>query len=212
MNLYPISLNVKDRLCLVVGGGRIAMPKARHLAEAGARVTAVSPRFVPGFEVSGVHLVQREFTPTDLEGLFLAIVATDDREVNRRVGDACRERGILCNVVDDPEACDFFLNAVVRRGDLQIAVSTGGAAPALSKRLRQELEDRFPPDYGDYLEFLRRARDETRSRVAMPALRAHIAEELASEAGFQRYRQLDPAQRDDWVEEIIAQNLPETDS
>ena len=112
-------------------------------------------------------------------------------------------------MVDDPEACGFFLNSVVRRGDLQLAVSTGGAAPALAKRLRNDLEERFPADYGDYLAFLRQARERTRSRVACPALRARIADELASEAGYQRFLRLDAAQRTAWVDELIAHNLPE---
>jgi len=209
MTLYPISLNIAGKPCLVAGGGRIALPKARHLAEAGARVTVVSPQFVPGFADLNAVLVQRAFEPGDLEGMLLAIAATDDREVNRRVGEACRARGLLCNVVDDPEACGFFLNSVVRRGDLQLAVSTGGAAPALAKRLRNDLEERFPADYGDYLAFLRQARERTRSRVACPALRARIADELASEAGYQRFLRLDAAQRTAWVDELIAHNLPE---
>jgi precorrin-2 dehydrogenase/sirohydrochlorin ferrochelatase len=194
----------------VTGGGHIALPKARQLVEAGARVTVVSPQFAPGFAELSATLVQREFEPGDLDGMFLAIAATDDPEANRSVGEICQARGILCNVVDDPEVCGFYLNSVLRRGDLQIAVSTGGAAPALAKRLREDLEPLFPADYGEYLDFLRQARGQARSRVAVPALRARIAYELASEAGYQRFRQLDAAQRSGWVEQVIAQNQPET--
>lgn len=210
MSLYLISLKIAERPCLVTGGGQIALPKARQLVEAGAQVTVVSPRFAPGFADLSATLVQRAFEPSDLEGMFLAIAATDDPEANRSVGEICRARGILCNAVDEPEACGFYLNSVLRRGDLQIAVSTGGAAPALAKRLRDDLEPLFPADYGEYLDFLRQARERTRSRVAVPALRARIAHEFASEEGYQRFRRLDAAQRDDWVEQVIARNQPET--
>ncbi len=210
MNVYSIGLKVNGRPCLVIGGGRIALPKARHLAECGARVTVVSPRFEEGFQDLNVTCVMREFEESDLDGMFLAIAATDDPAVNRRAGEVCRHRGVLCNVVDDPEACDFFLNAAVRRGEFQIAVSTGGTSPALAKRVRRELEERFPEDYGEYVAFLGRIREELRARNVASALRSRVAAALASEEAYHWFRTLrDDSERLAWFEELLAQNTPE---
>lgn len=201
---YPISLRVDARPCLVVGGGRVALPKARALHEAGARLTVVSPEFAPGFdEFAGAELRRRRFESGDVDGMLLAIAATDDPAVNHAVHAACGARGVLCNVVDDPALCDFTSPAVVQRGALQVAVSTAGAAPALARRLRMEIDAWLPEDYDAYTAFLRRARARVRERAPSARVRARIAEELASREGYERFAALDDMQRDAWIDRML---------
>ena len=137
---YPVFLDLRGRPVLVVGGGKVALRKARGLVEAGARLTVVAPECRPEFERLPVRLARRRFRASDLEGAFLAFTATDDRAVNARVAREARRRGIPVNVADSRDECDFLVPARVRRGHLQIAVSTGGERPRLAADLRRRLE------------------------------------------------------------------------
>ncbi|MGA8221648.1 MAG: bifunctional precorrin-2 dehydrogenase/sirohydrochlorin ferrochelatase, partial [Candidatus Acidiferrales bacterium] len=141
-NLLPIFVKLADRPCLVVGAGEIAAAKIASLLESGARVTVVAPRAnaeVQNLAAAGkLKWSPREFARAELDGIFLVIAATSDPEVNRAVFLEAQRRGILVNSVDDPPHCDFYFAAVVRRGDLQIAISTAGESPAVAQRLRQE--------------------------------------------------------------------------
>lgn len=179
--LYPIEVKLEGRKCLVVGGGSVAERKVRSLLECGAAVLVVSPALTPGLrELAGrreVRHLQREYAPIDLTGAFLVIAATSDPGTNRRVAEDCHERGVLVNVVDDPEYCSFYVPAVVRRGDLCISVSTSGKSPLLARRLREELEDRYGPEYARLLEIM----GEVRQRVL-----AEVPEEQARRAIFER--------------------------
>jgi precorrin-2 dehydrogenase/sirohydrochlorin ferrochelatase len=202
---YPISLRLEGKRCAIVGGGRIALGKAGPLLAAGAQVLVVSPEFRPEFEsMEGVELRRRPFKPDDLDGAFLAVAATDDHAVNHAVWEASRARGVLCNVVDDPERCDFFVPAVVERGALSVAISTAGEAPALAKRLRRDLEELLPEEYADYVGFLGMARERVRQRVPDRAQRERIAAELASQEGFERFLSATPAEREAWLSERVA--------
>jgi len=163
--MLPIFLKLEGRPCLVVGAGTIAAPKIESLLRAGGRVTVVAPH--ANVEIQQ-HALQgnlrwhpREFTESDLDGAFLVIAGTDVQAVNHRVSQAARARNVLCNSVDDPPDCDFFYPSVVRRGDLQIAISTAGKSPALSQRLRQEVDALLPEDTGAWLDQL----GETRARM-----------------------------------------------
>lgn len=162
MNLFPMFLKLAGRRCLVVGGGSVAEGKIASLLGSGAKVIVVAPDVtakVSGWASIGeVEWLARSFCPAELEGVFLVVAATSDPEVNDLVFREAQSRGILCNVVDDPERCDFYYPAVLRRGQLQIAVSTGGSSPALAQRLRFELEQQFAPGYGEWLEELEEAR------------------------------------------------------
>lgn len=137
---YPIFLDLKDRPVLLVGAGRIALRKARGLVEAGARLTVVAPEWDPEFESLPVELVRRHFRAADLSDVLLVFAATNDRLTNHRIGIAAKGKGILANIVDSAEECDFVVPARVRRDDVQIAVSTGGDNPRLSAELRRKLE------------------------------------------------------------------------
>jgi uroporphyrin-III C-methyltransferase len=169
--MFPIFLKLAGRPCLVVGAGAIATPKIDSLLRAGAQVTVVAPQAnnaVAQLAQSGIlHWLPREFAEADLDGVFLVITATGYRSVNHAVAESARARGVLCNSVDDPPDCDFFYPSVVRRGDLQIAVSTAGKSPALAQKLREEIDALLAPDAGEWLDQL----GETRLRLlaAYPA-------------------------------------------
>lgn len=162
MNLFPMFLKLAGRRCLVVGGGAVAEGKIASLLDSGAKVVVVAPDVtakVSGWASTGkVEWLACPFRPAELESVFLVVAATLDPQVNDLVFREAQSRGILCNVVDDPERCDFYYPAVLRRGQLQIAISTGGSSPALAQRLRHELEQQFAPGYGEWLEELGEAR------------------------------------------------------
>ena len=191
MNLFPIFLKLGGRPCLVVGGGAMAEGKIAGLLEAGAAITVVAPEVrdeVREWSSSArITWIARRFRPTDLEGAFLAVAATSRLEVNDLVFREARKRGILCNVVDDPERCDFYYPAVLRRGRLQIAISTGGLSPALAQRLRRELELEFSLDYGDWLEELGEARRQLINRPGNRTQLRRRLHRLASQESFARF-------------------------
>jgi precorrin-2 dehydrogenase/sirohydrochlorin ferrochelatase len=155
-------LDLSGRLAVVVGGGQVAGRKAASLRQAGARVRLVAPRLGPeaaGLAAGpGVEHLARGFEPADLEGAWLVISATDDERLNRRVADEAERRRVFCNVVDVPPLCSFIVPAVVNRGELMLAVSTGGASPAAARRLRQRLQAEFGPEWAVYLRLMRRLR------------------------------------------------------
>jgi len=145
---YPVMMKVQGERCLVVGGGTVALQKARALKRAGASVTAVSPDFSPAFRRLQVRRLVRPFRPADLKGCVLVIAGTDDPRVNRRVHQGCRRRGIPVNVVDVPELCSFIVPSILRRGPVVVAFSTGGQSPPLAKALRRHLEATLPRSLG----------------------------------------------------------------
>jgi len=138
---YPIFVDLKDRPVLVVGAGRVALRKTKGLLEAGARVTVVAPEWEAEFEALPVRLVQRRFRASDLAGAMLVFAATDDRLTNHRIGIAAKGRGLFANIADSAEECGFLVPARVQRGNVQVAVSTGGENPRMSAELRKKLED-----------------------------------------------------------------------
>lgn len=162
---YPVFLNLKGRDCVVVGGGAVALRKALSLIACGARVSVYAPDLVPELEKLALEnkiiAEKKPYEPDDLVGASLVICATDDDEINAWVAREAKERGLLINVVDEPELCNFFVPSVLRRGKLAIAVSTEGASPAMAKMIRERLEEMFGPEYEIFLE----AMDRLRSRV-----------------------------------------------
>jgi precorrin-2 dehydrogenase / sirohydrochlorin ferrochelatase len=168
MKTYPLFALIEDRPCLVVGGGAVGERKVQDLLAAGARVTVVSRELTPGLAALAaqgkIQFIRGEFAASHLEGMTLVVGATDDQEVNRQVSAAAKNRGLLVNIVDAPELCTFIVPAQVRRGPLTLAISTGGASPALARQIREELEGRFGPDYGRYLRVLQAVRDRVLAR------------------------------------------------
>ena len=155
-------LNLEGKRCVVVGGGGVADRKARKLLQARASVVVISPEVKPELASMAVEMHERPYTEGDLEGAFLAFAATDRREVNAAVAREGRERGIPVNVADRPAEGDFALPSTLRRGHLQVAVSTGGASPTLARRVRVELERVFGPEWAGIVEGLSRARRDGR--------------------------------------------------
>ncbi|MGQ9688211.1 MAG: precorrin-2 dehydrogenase/sirohydrochlorin ferrochelatase family protein [Desulfobaccales bacterium] len=168
MKTYPLFALIDGRPCLVVGGGAVGERKVRDLLRAGAQVTVVSRDLTPGLaelvRAGRLRYIQSDFDPKHLEGMTLVIGATDDQEVNRQVSAAAQARGLFVNIVDAPELCTFIVPAQVRRGPLTIAVSTGGASPALARQLREQLEQQFGEDFGRYLRVLQAVRDRILAR------------------------------------------------
>jgi len=161
MDYYPIFLDVKDRDCLVAGGGAVGTRKALGLARAGARVIVVSLGFsdeLSNTPFPAITLKKKEFEDSDLDGISLAFAATDNMQLNAGIRQAAQKKNILCNIADGRDKGDFILPAVVDRGDLLFAVSTCGASPALSRRLRMALEAGFGPEYGILAALLGRIR------------------------------------------------------
>jgi precorrin-2 dehydrogenase / sirohydrochlorin ferrochelatase len=171
-------MKLEGKRCLVVGAGNVGEPKIGGLIDTGARIRVIALRAsetVQGWAQAGkITLELRAFAAEDLDGTFLAVVATASRALNGSIYREALRRGVLCNIVDVPEFCDFYYPAVVRRGDLQIAISTNGQSPSLSQKLRQQLERQFGPGYANWVKEL----GETRRLV------------LASDLDPQRKREL----------------------
>lgn len=199
--LYPIFLKVADKACLVVGGGNVAARKVAALVEAGARVTVVAPELgeILAEQAAAEHpawsWLAREFRDEDVSGCVVVVAATDEPAVNDSAAVAARRAGVLVNVVDDPERCDFFVPAVVTRGAFQIAVGTGGLAPGLAARLRARLEQEFPRTWGSVVAAVGAARrailsvdglDEHTRRQALHDLASLDLDALLAEGGQAR--------------------------
>lgn len=168
---YPILLNLSGRAAVVVGGGDVAQRKVEGLVAAGARVRVVAPEIADAIaDMTGVACRRQRYSAAALDGAALAIAATDCTEVNSQVAADCRRAGVLCNVVDVPDECDFILPSVLRHGQLIVAVSTSGAAPRVAGRIRRQLETEFGPAYATWLETL----GEVRSRLKTEAVDAPL--------------------------------------
>ncbi len=186
--LFPLFLKLAGRRCLIVGGGLVAEAKMQGLLRCGAEVRVVAPEAAPGIREAAIagRVVwdERPFLPSDLAGVFLVVAATNSAELHEEIFRRCQQAGILCNAVDEPERCDFYYPAVVRRGALQLAISTGGHSPFLAQRLRRELEERFGPEYGPWLEEIGQQRRELFQADISPESRRAILKELSSERAF----------------------------
>ena len=167
---YPVYLKLAGRRCVVFGGGAVAEGKLSKLIESGARVTVVSPRVTPvinDLALTGtIQWTPRVYQDGDLEGAHLAIAATDDRQVNQQIAQEAELRGVILNVVDDPDLCGFIAPSVVERGPVTLAISTGGASPALARKLREALTDTPALEWADLAPVLSRARKELKHRGA----------------------------------------------
>ena len=162
--LFPVNLNLQNRKCLVIGGGKVAERKVESLLQCEAEILVVSPKITQNLEKLAqqgiINFVNREYKTDDLDGCFMVISATNDQKVNQKVASDCLLRNILINVVDDPPMCSFTVPSVLRRGSLCIAISTSGKSPTLAKKIREELEITFGPEYEEFLELMGEIRDQ----------------------------------------------------
>ena len=172
MDFLPIFLNVKGKLCLVAGGGEVARRKAGVLLEAGARVRVVAPQIEPALaEQQRVETAIARFEAQHLDGVALAIAATNDRSVNRQISEQAHARNIPVNVVDDPGLCSFIMPAILDRSPLMVAFSSGGASPVLTRMLRGKLETMIPQNYSRLAAFAERFRELVKQSVTNPSKR-----------------------------------------
>jgi siroheme synthase-like protein len=179
---YMACLDLEGRSCLVVGGGSVALEKARGLLECGAHVTVVAPQIVGELLELDVELVRRGYRSSDLDGRFLVVAATSTPSANRRVFREAEARSLLCNVVDVPDLCSFILPAVVRRDPIAVAVSTGGASPALAQRIRDDIADLIGPEHAELARWLKELRPWARAHLpTYEARREFFADLVASE-------------------------------
>ncbi len=172
MGYYPVFLELNDRRCLVIGGGAVAERKIAGLLKAGAAVTVISPAVtetIAGWaKLSSIKILARHYQAGDLAGYEVAFVATNDSALGAVVSEEAKRSGVWVNAADDPAHCDFILPSVLRRGDLAVAVSTGGGSPALSRLIREELERYFAAEYEALAALAAEVRKELRERVITP--------------------------------------------
>jgi precorrin-2 dehydrogenase / sirohydrochlorin ferrochelatase len=186
-------LKLARRPCLVVGAGAVAESKISSLLEAQASVRVVAPRATPKIRSwADAHRIawqRRRFQPDDLENMFLVVAATSSTELHKKIFREATIRGVLCNIVDVPDLCDFYYPAVVQRGALQIAISTSGLSPALAQRLRQELEEQFGPEYEQWLEGLGKSRAKLRTQKLDPDERRRRLHDAVKSKAFEDFRE-----------------------
>ncbi len=188
-NLFPMFMKLAGKQILVVGAGKVGSPKIGGLIDTGAGIEVVaisaSSQVREWADAKKIELKLRPFSPSDLDGKFLAVIATASRNLNEFIYREAERRGIPCNVVDVPEFCDFFYPAVVQRGDLQIAISTAGQSPSLAQKLRQQLEHQFGHGYTDWVRQL----GETRRLILASELdketKSELLHSLASREAFE---------------------------
>ncbi len=190
-SLFPAFLKLSGRRCLVVGAGPVAEEKIEGLLRARAKVNVVAPQATPKIRAWArarkIRLTARGFQAADLKGVFVVVAATSSPALHRAIFRQARRRGVLCNIVDDPAHCDFYYGSVVRRGALQIAISTGGQSPALAQRLRKRMEREFGLEYARWLEELGKARKRLLEKAMPPERRRKLLHQLASQVSFEEF-------------------------
>lgn len=208
MAKYPIYLEMSGRRAVVIGAGPVAARKVQSLQETGARVTVIAEHVQPtleeAFHLPHVELVLSPYQKAYLVGATLVIAATNNTDMNRQIFADCQELEILCNVVDQPELCDFFVPALVRRGDLQIAVSTDGHCPAYAGHLRKKLEELFTDTHGLFVEALDHARRQAIEAIDDPDQRKAVMGRLAGDESFAYFVQHGSSEWHEHSQSLIA--------
>jgi len=209
MGKYPVFLELAGKRAVIIGGGAVAARKAQMLLAAKARLVIVAEEIDNILTVqcpaTAAELVKSKYSKNYLTGATLVIAATNDRQLNERIHKDCQELEILCNVVDEPELCDFFVPAVVKRGDLQIAVSTEGDCPAYAGHIKKKLEGIFTEKHGEFLTELEILRKDIIKNISNPDRRKAILGQLADDESFEYFTQNGPAKWRLWAEGIIRQ-------
>ncbi len=186
MKTFPIMLDVRNQLAVVVGGGAVGMRKAASLAEAGAKVRIVS-QTLTGDAPETAEVITEPFRGEHLDGAMLVFACTDDEAANSAIAKAARDKGIFVNSADQPDACDFFMPATVRYGDLVIAIGTGGAAPALAGKLKEKVSAAIEPEMGEFAALIGQIRNQLKGTLSTSETRAKILKRLCGDEGFQAF-------------------------
>ena len=210
MVYYPVFLNLSETVCLVVGGGTVAGRKVDSLLEAGGNIRLVSPELTLHLQALGregrITVQQRLYQPDDLAGVSLVIAATDDTALQQHVAADAKQAVVLCNIVDQPGLCSFIVPAVIKQGDLAIAVSTSGASPALAKKICRDLAEQFGPEYALALQLLGRVRERIIQEKRTAEERRRLFTRLAESALLDYLRE----RRADKVNALLQQTLGAT--
>lgn len=211
---YPVSLRIQDRLIVVVGGGRVAERKLNGLMDGGAdNVTLISPHAVPGIvelaEAGRLNYISRDFLPDDLDGAFLVFAASSSSAVNLDVLNEAKKRGVWCNRADSGDEGDFITPSVLRREELTIAVSAGGASPALASLIKGELESRFGEEIGAALRRLRALRHYAKTAIPDREVRRSVLRLAAEETLEDWSKAIHPQQ---WLNELLTRTEGRLDS
>ena len=198
-SLFPMFMKLEGKRCLVIGAGKVGEPKIAGLIDTGACLHVVAleaSEAVHAWASAGrIKLELRAYVDTDLDGVSLSVVATGSRSLNESIYREAQRRGVLCNVVDVPDLCDFYYPAVVRRGDLQIAISTNGQSPSLAQRLRQQLERQFGPGYAPWVAELGETRKLVLASDLEPQRKRELLLSLASREAFEAAVEKESAQK-----------------
>lgn len=213
MGIYAVGLELEGADCLVVGGGEVAARKVAGLREAGARVTVIAPELAPGLKAmagaGAVRWIDREYRSGDLEGFVLVIAATDSEPVNQQVSQEARERKLPVNVVDRTELCSFIVPAVARQGSLTLAVFTGGKSPMLARRIREELQQQYGPEYEELLALLGELRPRLANCIPQQRRRQAVYEAIVYSDALALIRQGRMPEVRDRAEALIAAAMDE---
>ena len=196
MSKYPIYLEMSGRRVVVIGGGSVALRKVQALSQTGARIVVVAENIAPkleeAFQLPNVEIVLSSYRKDYLVGAVLAIAATNDLALNKQIFKDCQELEVLCNIVDQPEFCDFHVPAVVKRGNLQIAISTDGNCPAYAGHIRRKLEEIFTETHGRFVDELERLRPQIIEQIPDPDRRKTLLGKLAGDESFECFAQNNP--------------------
>ena len=207
MRYYPIFLDIKDKPCVVIGGGNVAERKVISLLDAGARVVVISPVLTPALKKltreKTINYCPKPYEEGDLKGFFLAYSATDNPAINRKVFNEAKREGILLNVVDVPKLCNFIVPSVVERGDLLIAISTSGKSPALAKKIRKHLEREFGEEYAVFLDIMGKVREKVLTRSKESDTNKRIFEKLVNSPLLEWIRKGEKEKVDRFLKEAL---------
>jgi precorrin-2 dehydrogenase / sirohydrochlorin ferrochelatase len=204
----PLHIDLKDRICLVIGGGTVAERKVKVMLSYKAKITVVSPQLNPAlddlFSAKEITYLADTYRPAYLKDVFLVICAADMEAVNRQAAADCIARGILVNSASEPENCTFFLPAIFKNGPLTMAVSTAGSSPALARRIRDRLSADYGSHYGEFAALLKETRPKIMARVKDQHKRRSLFNYLAGEEFFATFTECPAAHVDQLVEELIS--------
>lgn len=206
MKYYPINLDIKNKNCLVVGGGSVGARKTSTLIKCGAATTVISPEFIPEFENiqrRGATLLKKKYSDNDLEKMFLVIGATDNPELNQKISRQAKEKGILCNIADLPDKSDFILPSIIDRDDLLITISTSGKSPALAKKIRMELDQEFGDEYTAFIILMGRIRNKLLSQNHDPDEHKKIFKNLVNSELIHTIKDKDNTKTNDLLHKIL---------
>lgn len=207
MKFYTINLNIKGKRCVVVGGGKVAYRKVTSLLESGAEVYVISTELNEELKMllreRKIHFYEKEYSSGDLEGAFLVVAATDSKEINKKVAFEARRLKVIVNVIDDIELCDYIVPAITRVGDLTLSISTAGKSPSLTKKIKDELTERYGREYGELLNILGNIRGRVRDEVANPQRRKLLWKNIIDSKVLELIKEGASEKVNNLIEEII---------